>query len=159
MKKFLLTCLILLILLIAAWLSSRSLYRTWNNPAPQEGNIFSGDIKIEKIKTKEGSQHEYFTVISDNLNHALSCSQAEGSSEYLCLPFLKSPNPVTPDTTFDQIVIETSMTPLHLRLKKQDYIFYHVLDMEMSYVGPDCATMDDKGCNYIKLPRYEYRGF
>ena len=159
MKKYLLILVLVAVLLGGGWYFSRGLYYVWVNPAPQEGNIFQGDITIEKIKSKPGSMHDYFIVISDKLNHALSCSETDSAKgELLCIPFLKSPNPVTKDSTLEDITVEASMTPLFLKLKKQDYILYHVIDIEMSYVEPGCSSVGDQGCSYIKLPRYERWG-
>ena len=158
MKKYLILALSAVLVIIAilwGYAAFNGLYGTWINVNPQPGNIFDGNVKIEKIKNKQGAQQEYFTVLSDWQNHALSCSPAEGQKDVLlCLPFLKSPNPVTKDTTYDQIVVETSMAPLFLQIKRQNYLFYHVIDMEMSYVGPSCPQFGDKGCNYVKFPRY-----
>lgn len=158
MKKYLVLALAAVLVLIAAlwgYTAVNGLYGTWINLNSQPGNIFDGDVKIEKIKNKQGAQQEYFTILSDRKNHALSCSPAEEQGDVLlCLPFLKSPNPVTEDTTYDRIVVETSMTPLFLQIKRQNYLFYHVIDMEMSYVGQPCPQFGDNGCNYVKFPRY-----
>ncbi len=159
MKKYLISLVVFVIILCGAWYFSRSLYHVWVNPAPQDGNIFQGDITIETVKSKPGSMHDYFIVISDKLNHALSCSETDDAKgEFVCIPFLKSPNPITKDTTLEDITIEASMTPLFLKLKKQDYIIYHVIDIEMSYIEPGCSSVGDKGCSFIKLPRYERWG-
>ena len=110
MKKYLILALSSVLVIIAVlwgYAAFNGLYGTWINVNPQPGNIFDGNVKIEKIKNKQGAQQEYFTVLSDWQNHALSCSPAEGQKDVLlCLPFLKSPNPVTKDTTYDQIVVE-----------------------------------------------------
>ncbi len=137
------------------------LYGRWKNSNPQPGNIFDGDIMIEKVKNvKEGAQNKFLVIFSDRQNHALSCSKAEGRRDImLCLPFLKRPVPITPDTTYGQIVEETSLTPLFLHLKRQGYFVYHVLNMEMSYITPDCPEFGESGCNYMKFPQYTRWGF
>ena len=134
---------------------SGSMYGTWQNTNPRPGNVFDGDLTIGKIKAATGSQHAYNTIFSDHLNHALSCTPAAGEKDiWLCLPFLKSPNPVTDESTYSDIAVQTSMTPLYLRAVRHSYGVYHLLDIEMSYVSPDCPEFGAEGCNYMKLPRY-----
>lgn len=158
MKKYLISAFALLILAslgVYAYYQS-GIYGTWQNLNPQAGNIFDGSITIQKIKSTPDSQNKYFTVISDEQNHALSCSESiESKGTYACLPFLKSPNPITPESTIQDITIEAAMLPLLLQIKNSNYIFYHTLDMRMLYINKDCSGFDNDKCNYIQFPRYE----
>ena len=157
MKKWIWTAVIILII-VGIYIASIGAYGTWVNTNPQPGNIFSGDIKIEKIKNEEGAQHKYLMIISDKDNHALSCTPTDEEEIYTCLPFIKSPNKMTSASTIKDMAIQTAMTPLHLRMKAQNYIFYHVLDIEMSYVTTECEKIGQEGCQLIKLPQYTKKG-
>ncbi len=162
MKKYLVSAIAVIVLgiIIAAvvWFSG-GIYAVWHNPNPQPGNIFSGDITVEKIKNKPGSSHLWATVISDTERHALACYPTETEKNvYLCIPFLKSPNPVTADSTLEDITIEASMMPFYLRIVSHDYMVYHTLDMEMAPVNAQCLNFGDKNCNYIKYPLYQRWG-
>lgn len=155
MKKGLYITAVLVLVIIGLYVVSLGAYGTWVNTNPQPGNIFSGDIKIEKIKNEEGAQHKYLMIISDKENHALSCTPTDEAEIYTCLPFIKS---AEEGKTIKEITKQTAMTPLHLRLKVQNYMFYHVLDIEMSYVTSKCEKIGDEGCQLIKLPQYTKKG-
>ena len=158
MKKVIGTGLAGIIFMLGLWQysSCTGLYGVWVNPHPQAGNIFQGNIEIEKIKNdKEKSQHDSFTLIYDKTEHALSCTNYEKDDDLLlCLPILRQDISINRKTTYKEVEKETTMMPLFLKIKRQDYLFYHVLDMEMSFVSPTCERFGEKGCNYIKFPRY-----
>ena len=154
MKKGLYITAVLVLVIIGLYVVSLGAYGTWVNTNPQPGNIFSGDIKIEKIKNEEGAQHKYLMIISDKENHALSCTPTDEEEIYTCLPFLKTDG----SNTLKDIAKQTAMAPLHVKLKVQNYMIYHVLDIEMSYVTPKCQKPGDEGCQLIKLPQYTKKG-
>ena len=74
-------------------------------------------------------------------------------------PFLKSPNEMDKHSTYQDISVQTFMTPYHVTIKAKNYVIYNVLNIEMSEVSADCEKMGDKGCNLIKLPPYNRWGF
>ena len=161
MKKIyvIVSAVLVVVIALSFLLLRESKYGWWKNPNPQEGNIFSGDIIVTKIKNKEGAQNPYLLIVYDKENHALSCTPEAGEDTYTCLPFLKSPNEMDKHSTYQDISVQTFMTPYHVTIKAKNYVIYNVLNIEMSEVSADCEKMGDEGCNLIKLPPYNRWGF
>ena len=103
MKKFLylINILCVAIILFIACSVNEGIYGEWQNVS--ERKLFSDTINILKLRTKEGSNFPYYTLIYDDNYHASAC-QSDGNDRIICMSLRLKTKNINPTDEISSVV-------------------------------------------------------
>ena len=111
-----------IIVLIIACTVNEGIYGQWS--LFSEPSIFENNINIVKLRTREGSNFPYYTLIYDNNFHASACQTSPDNQE-ICLSMLLKTNHIHPTDEISSVIAAP--------LKGKDYLLSTKIEYKFGY--------------------------
>lgn len=91
----------IVIILVIACTVNEGIYGRWVSTSPN--NVFAKDINIVKLRTKEGANFPYYTLIYDENFHASAC-QKDDNNQNICISLLLKTTNIHPTDEISSVV-------------------------------------------------------
>lgn len=120
------------IVLIIACTVNEGIYGAWR--VTDETPIFDSNINIVKLRTKEGANFPYYTLIYDENYHGAACQQ-NNDGQNLCLSLLLKTTNIHPSDEISSVVaapIEDRYYELESRV--EHHLGYNLLYWKMRFL-------------------------
>jgi len=133
MKKLinLVNWLCIVVVLVIASTVNEGIYGKWY--AYKDQPIFSDTINIVKLRTKEGSNFPYYTLIYDNNYHASACQQDEKLKDVCVSLLLKTTNIHPTDEISSVVAAPLDGRDYELTTKLEHKVGYNLLYWVMTF--------------------------
>jgi len=91
----------IVIILVIACTVNEGIYGHWVSTLPN--NMFAKDINIVKLRTKDGANFPYYTLIYDENFHASAC-QKDDTNQNVCISLLLKTTNIHPTDEISSVV-------------------------------------------------------
>ena len=133
MQKFInfISVFCVIIILIIACTVNEGIYGRWDNIS--ENKFFTDIINIVKLRSKEGANFPYYTLIYDDNFHASACQQADEDKTF-CVSFLLKTINIYPTDEISSVIASPLKDRDYLvTTKLEDKIGYTLLHWQMTF--------------------------